>query len=321
MKCVKCGAELTAAVCGSCGFEHQNKEIVFLAKPAESDLLISAFHNIDSMPADVVDIDEQYQYGVEDFNTGNYDGAVRWLQTPAKKGNANAQFLLGQIYEMEGEFRDLPMALYWYEQAGSRGEIHAIDRLIQYYQTAVPSGRLEKERFAQRLKQWRAKKETISSAKNDPKKPETTTQIRSYSQYLRALEAYYLSRFPLGKKKQPLTASQIEDFMREHNLNKRWGISTRDIQMDLQFIYAKHGVETAAPTKASPKRPAAPSGSIITYREYINTLTNIYLKGGKKPLTDAEIQAFLRKYDLDRRLGVQLADVKIDLENIMRKHR
>ena len=311
MKCVKCGAELTAAVCGGCGFDHQNKDIVFLSKPAEGDLQLSALYTVERVSADEVNILDQYEHAQADFRAGNYDGAVRWLQTPALEGHVESQVLLATILEMEGKYHDPDMSLFWFRQAAELGNPQAIDRMIWYYQTNIPVDPIEKGLFAQALAQWRAKKEAITSARR---------QIRTYSQYLRALEAYYLSCFPDGKKKKPLTTSQIEEFMRTHELKESWNLSPKAIEMDLQSIYTKHSSEAPAPAPAPAKKKPVSDDGITSYREYIHALTKLYLDGGKKPLSDMKLRAFLRKHDLERRLGVQLADVKIDLQNIVRKH-
>lgn len=136
MNCLRCGKQLIVAVCNTCGFDHKTTPIMLLTRAEENSLHISRFFNIDIVSDESLSIDKRYEYGVDAFQTGDYKAALHWLQSPAKKGNHNAQFLLGQIYEMPGAFNDQSQALYWYEQAAARGNKNALAILIHHYETA-----------------------------------------------------------------------------------------------------------------------------------------------------------------------------------------
>ena len=131
---------------------------------------------------------------------------------------------------------------------------------------------------------------------------------------------YYIKKIRSDKVSSP--GSDCENHFYEQkyiemNLkHSSFGITSDEINMDPQKIYAKHGAESRAslptPAKSSPFK----SKYITSYNEYVNTLTNLYLKGGKKQLADAEILQFIIDYDLDRRFGIRIEDVKADLSNI-----
>ena len=348
MNCLRCGTPLSLAVCSACGFDHKTTPIMLLTQAEENSLHISRFFNIDIPSDESLSIDKRYEYGVDAFQTGDYKAALHWLQSPAKKGNHNAQFLLGQIYEMPGAFNDQSQALYWYEQAAARGNKNALAILIHHYETAPPANRLEKERYAERLKRWRSKLQELVQREEEQKlkqlrqsstgktsaprkisavQPILNTshstesvvparKINAYFQYMQALEKFFLDTFSSGQKMRPLNRSQIEYFIHTNNLHTSFGITADEVNKDLQKIYAMHGIESEGVLPAPSKSDPFKSKYITSYNEYFNTLTNIYLKSGKKLLSDDEILRFIRDYDLDRRFGIRIEDVKSDLSTI-----
>lgn len=167
MRCVKCGSNLTTAVCTACGFNHKERSFIVLEKLDESYCIISSIAAFEGVSETEVDLITQYENGKECFQSADYDAAIRWLWTPAKKGNANSQFLLGQIFDVSEKHSDQARAIYWYEQAAARGNAHAMNILIQHYESVKPVDATEKERFAQRIRQWREKLQTMKRNEDD----------------------------------------------------------------------------------------------------------------------------------------------------------
>lgn len=66
--------------------------------------------------------------GVDAWTRGDYDSAVKQWREPALKGDADAQFNMGQAYKMgRGVKTDLNIALDWYKKAASQGHLQAAD--------------------------------------------------------------------------------------------------------------------------------------------------------------------------------------------------
>ncbi len=66
--------------------------------------------------------------GVDAWSRGDYDNAVKQWREPALKGDADAQFNLGQAYKMgRGVKADLNVALDWYKRAAMQGHLQAAD--------------------------------------------------------------------------------------------------------------------------------------------------------------------------------------------------
>ena len=163
---------------------------------------------------------------------------------------------------------------------------------------------------------------SVSKTSSTTSKPATRPgKIDTYWKYEQALEKYFLDTFSSGQPKRSLTRQQIEYFINVNGLHSSFGITVKEVETDLQKVYAKYGVAGATTLPPSVKPNPTLSKTITSYNEYINTLTNIYLKNGKKLLSDSEILSFLRQYDLDRRFGIQIGDVKTDLQSIAQKYR
>ncbi len=66
--------------------------------------------------------------GVDAWSRGDYEGAVKQWRELALKGDADAQFNLGQAYKMgRGVKSDLNVALDWYKRAAAQGHLQAAD--------------------------------------------------------------------------------------------------------------------------------------------------------------------------------------------------
>lgn len=66
--------------------------------------------------------------GVDAWTRGEYDKAVAEWRDPALKGDADAQFNLGQAYKTgRGVTMDLNVALDWYNRAAKQGHLQAAD--------------------------------------------------------------------------------------------------------------------------------------------------------------------------------------------------
>lgn len=78
--------------------------------------------------------------GVDAWSTGNFEQAVREWRDPAKNGDADAQFNLGQAYKLgRGVKQDLGIAADWYLRAARQGHLQASDSLghLYHYQGKV----------------------------------------------------------------------------------------------------------------------------------------------------------------------------------------
>lgn len=137
----------------------------------------------------------------------------------------------------------------------------------------------------------------------EPQKKPTTEKVITYDAYMHALEQLFL----VGGKK-PLSQYQIDNFLRENQLDKRFNISAGDIRRDLETIYAKY-------------KPQTSSNQINTYDSYMKALENLYLQNGKKPLSQTQIQEFLVINNLGKKFGITAADVSRDMKSIEEKYK
>jgi uncharacterized protein len=79
--------------------------------------------------------------GVDAWSRGEYDAAVKQWREPALKGDADAQFNMGQAYKMgRGVKADLAVALDWYRKAAAQGHLQAADSYghLLHYQNKIP---------------------------------------------------------------------------------------------------------------------------------------------------------------------------------------
>lgn len=78
--------------------------------------------------------------GVDAWSRGEYEAAVKQWRDPALKGDADAQFNMGQAYKMgRGVKADLAIALDWYRKATAQGHLQAADSYghLLHYQGKV----------------------------------------------------------------------------------------------------------------------------------------------------------------------------------------
>ena len=79
--------------------------------------------------------------GVDAWSRGEYETAVKQWRDPALKGDADAQFNMGQAYKMgRGVKTDLNIALDWYRKAAAQGHLQAADSYghLLHYQGKIP---------------------------------------------------------------------------------------------------------------------------------------------------------------------------------------
>lgn len=79
--------------------------------------------------------------GVDAWSRGEYEAAVKQWREPALKGDADAQFNMGQAYKMgRGVKADLNVALDWYKKAAAQGHLQAADSYghLLHYQGKIP---------------------------------------------------------------------------------------------------------------------------------------------------------------------------------------
>ena len=135
-----------------------------------------------------------------------------------------------------------------------------------------------------------------------PAKP-AAEKVITYDAYMRALEQKFLDN---GRK--PLSQAQIDGFLRENQLDKRFNIRSGEIRKDLETIYAKYKPQNA------PKQ-------VSNYDDYIRELDGLYVKNGKQPLSPAQIRDFILTNNLGNKFGITIPDVQKDLKTIEEKYR
>ena len=144
--------------------------------------------------------------------------------------------------------------------------------------------------------------------KASPVKPAVapvSSNILSFGQYKTALENYYIS---LGSV--PLTEDQIRQFIRSNGLDKKWGITVPDVQLDLKDIIVKH----------NPKSASKSISPINSYAQYLQALEKYYIQLEKQPLTNDQIIQFIHDHGLYKSRGITIQDVQKDLKTIYAKH-
>jgi uncharacterized protein len=83
----------------------------------------------------------QVTAGIDAYNRGDFATAIKLWREQALKGDADAQFNLGQAYKMgRGVKVDLDSALDWYRRAANQGHLKASDSLghVLHYQGKIP---------------------------------------------------------------------------------------------------------------------------------------------------------------------------------------
>lgn len=150
--------------------------------------------------------------------------------------------------------------------------------------------------------------ETIYAKHNPPKTPVPTVtaipkDIIDYDTYMRSLEQKFLDN-----GKQFLSPAQIDTFLRENQLGKRFHIHFDDICKDLETIYAKYKPQNA------PKQ-------IANYEDYMRALEALYVKNGKQSLSPEQIRDFILTNNLGKKFGITIPDVQKDLKPIAEKHK
>lgn len=78
--------------------------------------------------------------GVDAWSRGEYEAAIKQWRDPAIKGDADAQFNMGQAYKMgRGVKTDLNVALDWYRKAAAQGHLQAADSYghLMHYQGKI----------------------------------------------------------------------------------------------------------------------------------------------------------------------------------------
>ena len=74
--------------------------------------------------------------GVELYNQKKFTEAFFIIETEAKKGDGEAQFLLGKMYDFgNGTKKNLNKAVYWYRKGAERGNAKAMFNLALMYST------------------------------------------------------------------------------------------------------------------------------------------------------------------------------------------
>ena len=129
-----------------------------------------------------------------------------------------------------------------------------------------------------------------------------TPKVITYDAYIKALEQLFLAG-----GKHPLSQNQIDNFIREHQLDKRFSIRAGDVRRDLEGIYARY-------------KPQTSSNQINTYDSYMKALESLYVQNGKQPLTPSQIQEFLVTNHLGKKFGITATDVHRDLKTVVDKY-
>lgn len=178
--------------------------------------------------------------------------------------------------------------------------------------------RLEEQRAAQLEKRRQEAAEGPATAAQwvptgrRPRKPRRS--VAGFEQYLKLLEEYFLRQFQKGEPLKPLTRNQVLQFINLYSLDKDHGITSLDVEKDLQGVYRKHRVVDADGADA----PALPE-YIKCFRDYDSVLSALYIQNDKRILSEEQIRQFLADYQLTERFGIREWDVKVDLGRIARE--
>lgn len=100
-----------------------------MRKKLFSPVAIAAFLTIAAQPA-FADV----KTGVDAWSKGDFGAAVKEWREPAKKGDPDAQFNMGQAHKLgRGVKQDLNLAADWYQRAAKQGHLQAADSLGHLY--------------------------------------------------------------------------------------------------------------------------------------------------------------------------------------------
>ncbi|MFK8105162.1 MAG: hypothetical protein AB8G15_21800 [Saprospiraceae bacterium] len=79
----------------------------------------------------------QLELGHAKFLLGNTKEAIKQWKIAAKKGDQDAQFYLGALFQQIGNEESLAESIYWYEQAAGQGNPKALTNLGHIYQKGI----------------------------------------------------------------------------------------------------------------------------------------------------------------------------------------
>ena len=127
-----------------------------------------------------------FQAGMDAYNRGDYGTAFRVWRPLAERGDANAQVLLGILYE-EGLFgpQDSVQAVPWFEKAAAQGNTNAQVRLGELYE----AGKGVPQDIVQAYKWY-----TLGEANGDKKAAELLDALTSQMTPAQIAEAQKLVR-------------------------------------------------------------------------------------------------------------------------------
>lgn len=142
--------------------------------------------------------------------------------------------------------------------------------------------------------------------------------VGSYDQYLKLLEAAIISN---GKKE--LSSNQIEQFIKSNHLDSDWNIVPSEVQKDMRAIVNKNtqfqpSISLVLPQKV--KYSQTSNKKVKTYNTYLRLLEDEIVQNGKKELQLAQIEDFIRKYNLNSDWGIISYEVKKDMMTILNRY-
>jgi len=73
------------------------------------------------------------EQGISLFQSGAYEEAIAILSPIAEQGNAEAQSILGCIYQLSDFLFDIGNSIYWYQKASEQGHGLATNNLGTLY--------------------------------------------------------------------------------------------------------------------------------------------------------------------------------------------
>ncbi len=76
-----------------------------------------------------------YQEGLDAFDRGDYETALKELLPLAEPGDAADQFYLGAIYDKAQDYQE---AVRWYRLAAEQGNTLALVMFRRWFQKAIP---------------------------------------------------------------------------------------------------------------------------------------------------------------------------------------
>lgn len=151
-----------------------------------------------------------------------------------------------------------------------------------------------------------------------------SAKLGNFNEYYNALKELFI------RNGRHLTDQQINDFIIKNGIDIIYGITLKDVRVDLSDIekeliqnsdqrttsgtYCSPQCSMASEEKGQPQREA----KLQTYREYYDALMDLYCRNGER-LTDQQIYKFIIDNGIYVAYGITPSDVKQDISSIIKE--